>query len=93
MDDVAFRPAVTLARALRVGELGSRELLEHYVARVDRLNSRLNAVVALAHARAPTSTAPVLRHTTSSSAPGNAPTTRTRPAHAGGSWGRCTGSR
>ena len=47
MDDVAFRPAVALAKALRVGELGSRELLEHYVARVERLNTRVNAVVAL----------------------------------------------
>jgi|SoiMethySBSTD1v2_1073268.scaffolds.fasta_scaffold40820_3 amidase len=47
MDDVAFRPAVALAKALRAGELGSRELLEHYVARVERLNSRVNAIVTL----------------------------------------------
>src|SRR5580765_1446578 len=46
-DDVAFRPAVALAKALRAGELGSRELLEHYLARVERLNPRLNAVVTL----------------------------------------------
>ena len=47
MDDVAFRPAVALAKALRAGELGSRELLEHYVARVERLNPRVNAIVTL----------------------------------------------
>ncbi len=47
MDDVAFRPAVALAKAIRAGELGSRELLERYVARVERLNPRVNAIVTL----------------------------------------------
>jgi amidase len=47
MDDVAFRPAVALAKALRAGELGSRELLEHYAGRVERLNPRVNAIVSL----------------------------------------------
>src|SRR5262245_35270173 len=47
MDDVAFRPAVALARALRAGELGSRELLEHYIARVERLHPRVSAVLTL----------------------------------------------
>jgi len=46
-DDVAFRPAVALAKAIRAGELGSRELLEHYVTRVERLNARVNAIVTL----------------------------------------------
>lgn len=31
MDDVAFRPAVALAKALRARELGSRELLERTI--------------------------------------------------------------
>lgn len=47
MDEIAFRPAVALARALRARELGCRELLDHYVRRVERLNPRLNAVVTL----------------------------------------------
>jgi amidase len=46
MDDVVFRPAVALAKALRAGELGSRELLEQYISRVERLDARINAVVA-----------------------------------------------
>src|SRR6185503_706307 len=52
MDEVAFRPAVALTKALRAGELGSRELLEHYVARVERLNPRVNAIVTLDLGRA-----------------------------------------
>jgi amidase len=47
MDEVAFRSAVALARALRERQIGSRELLEHYVSRIERLNPRLNAVVTL----------------------------------------------
>ena len=47
MDDVVFRPAVALAKALRAGELGSRELLEQYISRVERLNPKVNAVVAV----------------------------------------------
>src|SRR5262245_13744047 len=52
MDDVVFRPAVALAKALRAGELGSRELLEQHISRVERLNPRLNAVVAFDFERA-----------------------------------------
>jgi amidase len=47
MTDVALRPAVALARALRERRLGCRELLEHHLARVDRLNPGLNAIVTL----------------------------------------------
>ena len=45
MSDLALRPAHALAAALRRRDVSSRELLEHYLARVERLNSPLNAVV------------------------------------------------
>src|SRR5689334_2196422 len=45
MSDIAFRPAHALAAAIRRRELSSRELLEHYLERVGRLNAALNAVV------------------------------------------------
>jgi len=47
MTDIAFKPAVELTAALRNREIGSRELLEHYLERVERLNPRLNAIVHL----------------------------------------------
>jgi amidase len=47
MADMALRPAHELAAAIRRRELSSRELLDHYLARVERLNPPLNAVVTL----------------------------------------------
>ena len=47
MSDVALQPAHALADAIRRRQLSSRELLEHYLARVERLNPTLNAVVTL----------------------------------------------
>ncbi|MGH7897682.1 MAG: amidase family protein, partial [Candidatus Binatia bacterium] len=47
MSDIAFRPAIELAAALRRREVGSRELLDHYLDRVERLNPALNAIVTL----------------------------------------------
>jgi amidase len=47
MSDIAFRPAHALADAIRRREVSSRELLDHYLARVERLNGSLNAVVTL----------------------------------------------
>jgi amidase len=47
MSEVNTQSAATLARILRNRELGSRELLEHYVKRIERLNPALNAVVTL----------------------------------------------
>jgi len=47
MSDLAFRSALQLAAAIRAREVSSRELLDHYVARIERLNPRLNAVVTL----------------------------------------------
>jgi amidase len=52
MTGVAFRTAHRLARELRSGALSSRELLEHYLARVEALNPELNAVVTLDAERA-----------------------------------------
>jgi amidase len=45
--DLHFLPAAELTRMLRDGEVGSVELLDHFLARVDRHNPTVNAVVAL----------------------------------------------
>jgi amidase len=47
MADLALRPAHELAAAIRRRELSSRELLDHYLARIEHLNPPLNAVVTL----------------------------------------------
>ena len=43
--DIALRSARQLAEAIQRREVSSRELLDHYLARVERLNPPLNAVV------------------------------------------------
>jgi amidase len=43
--DIGLRPAHLLAEAIRSREFACRELLDHFLARVDRLNPSLNAVV------------------------------------------------
>ena len=48
MPDLAQRSATELAAALQRREIGSRELLDRYLDRVERLTPALNAVVALA---------------------------------------------
>ncbi|MBL8343487.1 MAG: amidase [Rubrivivax sp.] len=48
----AFLPAHELARRLRRRELSALELLDHYLARIERLNPRFNAVVVLDAERA-----------------------------------------
>jgi amidase len=40
-----FLPATELAARIRARDLGCLELLDHYIARIDRLDSRINAVV------------------------------------------------
>ena len=47
MTDIAFRSATALVAALRGREVGSRELLEHYLKRVERYNPKINAIVTL----------------------------------------------
>ena len=45
MTDLHFRSATSLMRGLRQGEFSARELLEHFLARIDRLNPSINAVI------------------------------------------------
>ncbi len=46
-DDVCFSSAGELARLLRDGALSAREVIEAHLARIDRVNPRVNAVVTL----------------------------------------------
>ena len=53
LDDTwSTKPATDLAAAIRAKEIKSRELLELYLSRIDRLNGGINAVVTLASERA-----------------------------------------
>src|SRR5262252_2060258 len=45
--DLGLQPAAALAAMLRRRQIGARELLDHYLARIERLNPPLNAVVTL----------------------------------------------
>lgn len=45
MDDFAFRDATELADLVRQRKVSSRELLDHYLERVERVNPKLNAIV------------------------------------------------
>ena len=45
MTDIAFLPAKRLAGLIRRGKIGCLELLEHYLARVERYNPALNAII------------------------------------------------
>src|SRR5262245_23302520 len=47
MSDIVMRPAHELAVALQRREVSSRELLDCYLERLERLNPSLNAVVTL----------------------------------------------
>jgi amidase len=47
VSDIALQPAHALAEAIRRRDISSRELLDEYLARVERLNPPLNAVVTL----------------------------------------------
>ena len=52
MSDLGYRSATDLVRALKAKEVGSRELLDHLLARVEEHNPQLNAVVTLDPERA-----------------------------------------
>ena len=58
MTDIAFAPATKLARMVRTGKIGAKELLDYYLARVEVHDGALNAIVvrdiekARKHARA-----------------------------------------
>ena len=45
MNELAFRSATALGKAIRTREIGCRELLEHFLARVERHNPTLNAII------------------------------------------------
>lgn len=45
MSEFAFRSAVDLLAMLDAREIGARELLEHYLDRVERLNPAVNAII------------------------------------------------
>ncbi len=45
MTDLHFKSATALAALVRRGDVGARELLEHYLARVDLHNPTINAVI------------------------------------------------
>ncbi len=70
MDDaVATWTATRLAAALRAGEITSRDLLELYLDRIERLNPPVNAVITLdAEPLGPMPTAPTTRRTGASGA-------------------------
>jgi amidase len=45
MTDITFRSARSLAAMIRRGKIGCLELLDHHLARVERFNAALNAIV------------------------------------------------
>lgn len=47
MESIAFRSATELARLIRKGKISSRELVELYLARIQRIDKQINAVVTL----------------------------------------------
>ena len=46
MSDIAFLPATKLARLVRQKKIGCLELLDHYLARVEKFNPAINAIIA-----------------------------------------------
>ncbi len=52
MDQLHFQSAVEIARRIRSGKTSACEVLEHFLARVDRYNPKLNAIIWMDAARA-----------------------------------------
>jgi len=52
MDEVCFRSATELARALRAGEVSAREVLDAHLRQIERANPAVNAIVTLVPERA-----------------------------------------
>jgi amidase len=46
MTDIAFAPATRLASMVRRKKIGALELLDHYIARVEKYNPKVNAIIA-----------------------------------------------
>ena len=67
MKDIAFASASRLAALIRNREIGCLELLDYFIAHVERLNGKLNAVVVRDYDRA-RSQARALDSTTSTGA-------------------------
>jgi amidase len=51
-EELAFAPALELAALVRDGQVSSRELVELYLARIDRLDPTLNSFITVAHEQA-----------------------------------------
>jgi len=47
MSEIAFESATALTAAIRSRQVGCRELLEHYLERIEQLNPKINALVTL----------------------------------------------
>ncbi|CAN0585231.1 unnamed protein product, partial [Ectocarpus sp. 12 AP-2014] len=47
MQEIAFLDATSLVARLKSKEISSRELLEHYLSRVDRINPDINAIICM----------------------------------------------
>jgi len=52
MPEIAFATATELAERIRRRELGSLELTEHYIERIERLDAAINAIPVRAFERA-----------------------------------------
>lgn len=45
MEDICYLGAVEMARAIRTRELGVREVVDAHIARIQRVNPAINAIV------------------------------------------------
>ncbi|HLS87037.1 MAG TPA: amidase, partial [Burkholderiales bacterium] len=52
MNDLCFTPARTLARLLRTRKLSATELMKAFIAQIERVNPKVNAIVTFCPERA-----------------------------------------